>query len=168
MSTQLLIQSALNGFGLAVDYILVALGLTLIFSILGIINFAHGEFYMLGGFATYYAFGVLGLPYGLALLLAVLAVGGAGVLAERLVFRRLRGKTLNGFIVSLGLLWVLQASAQLGFGVLDKAVPSAVSGVNSAASSRVSPPISPAITPTHRVIIPRLAFPITTSHCPTG
>jgi branched-chain amino acid transport system permease protein len=129
MSIQLLIQSALNGFGLAVVYILVALGLTLIFSILGIINFAHGEFYMLGGFVTYYVFGVFGLSYVFALLLAVLAVGAAGVLAERLVFRHLRGKTLNGFIVSLGLLWVLQAAAQLGFGVLDKAVPSAVSGV---------------------------------------
>jgi branched-chain amino acid transport system permease protein len=129
MSIELLIQSALNGFGLAVVYILVALGLTLIFSILDIINFAHGEFYMLGGFVTYYTFGVLGLNYFLALLLAVLAVGAAGVVAERIVFRHLRGKTLNGFIVSLGLLWVLQASAQLSFGVLDKAVPSAVSGV---------------------------------------
>ena len=129
MSIELLIQSALNGFGLAVVYILVALGLTLIFSILDIINFAHGEFYMLGGFVTYYTFAVFGLNYFLALLLAVLAVGAAGVVAERIVFRRLRGKTLNGFIVSLGLLWVLQASAQLAFGVLDKAVPSAVSGV---------------------------------------
>ncbi len=129
MSIELLIQSALNGFGLAVVYILVALGLTLIFSILDIINFAHGEFYMLGGFVTYYTFAVLGLNYFLALLLAVLAVGAAGVVAERIVFRHLRGKTLNGFIVSLGLLWVLQASAQLSFGVLDKAVPSAVSGV---------------------------------------
>ena len=106
-----------------------ALGLTLIFSILDIINFAHGEFYMLGGFVTYYAFAVFGVNYFLTLVLAVLVVGGAGVLAERVVFRHLRGKTLNAFIVSLGLLWVLQASAQLSFGVLDKSVPSAVSGI---------------------------------------
>ena len=110
-------------------YILVALGLTLIFSILEIINFAHGEFYMLGGFVTYYAFGVLGLNYFATLGLAVLLVGTAGLVAERLVFRHLRGRTLNAFIVSLGLLWVLQASAQLTFGVLDKSVPSAFSGV---------------------------------------
>jgi branched-chain amino acid transport system permease protein len=51
------------------------------------------------------------------------------VVAERLVFRHLRGKTLNAFIVSLGLLWVLQSTAQLSFGVLDKSVPSAVSGI---------------------------------------
>lgn len=129
MSIELLIQALLNGFGLAVVYILVALGLTLIFSILEIINFAHGEFYMLGGFVTFYAFAVGGLNYFATLVLAVLLVGAAGVLAERLVFRHLRGKTLNAFIVSLGLLWVLQASAQLSFGVLDKAVPSAVSGI---------------------------------------
>jgi branched-chain amino acid transport system permease protein len=129
MSIELLIQAALNGFGLAVVYILVALGLTLIFSILDIINFAHGEFYMLGGFVTYYGFAVFGVNYFLTLVLAVVAVGMAGVLAERVVFRHLRGKTLNAFIVSLGLLWVLQASAQLSFGVLDKSVPSAVSGI---------------------------------------
>src|SRR5260370_13180482 len=84
---------------------------------------------MLGGLVTYYAFAVFGVNYFLTLVLAVLVVGAAGVLAERVVFRHLRGKTLNAFIVSLGLLWVLQASAQLSFGVLDKSVGSAVSGI---------------------------------------
>jgi len=129
MPIELLIQALLNGFGLAVVYILVALGLTLIFSILEVINFAHGEFYMLGGFAAYYLSAVGGLNYVATLVLAMLLVGLAGVMAERLVFRHLRGKTLNAFIVSLGLLWVLQATAQLSFGVLDKSVPSAVSGI---------------------------------------
>jgi branched-chain amino acid transport system permease protein len=129
MSIELLVQALLNGFGLAMVYILVALGLTLIFSILEIINFAHGEFYMLGGFVAYYAFAVAGLNYFLTLIVAVLVVGTAGVIAERVVFRHLRGKTLNAFIVSLGLLWVMQATAQLSFGVLDKSVPSAVSGI---------------------------------------
>ena len=120
-----------------------ALGLTLIFSILDIINFAHGEFYMLGGYVTYYAFAVFGVNYFLTLVLAVLVVGGAGVLAERLVFRHLRGKTLNAFIVSLGLLWVLQASAQLSFGVLDRCrrrspASSASSGWSSHASGSSS------------------------------
>src|SRR5438046_6249693 len=110
-------------------YVLVALVLTLIFSIVEIINFAHGEFYMLGGYVTYYAFAVFGLNYFATLGFAILAVGLAGVVSERLIFRHLRGKTLNAFIVSLGLLWVLQAGAQLSFGVLDKSVPSAFSGI---------------------------------------
>ena len=129
MSIDLLVQALLNGFGLAMVYVLVALGLTLIFSILEIINFAHGEFYMLGGYVTYYLFAVFGLDYFATLGLAILSVGLAGVVAERLIFRHLRGKTLNAFIVSLGLLWVMQASAQLSFGVLDKPVPSAFSGI---------------------------------------
>jgi len=129
VSVDLLVQALLNGFGLAMVYVLVALGLTLIFSILEIINFAHGEFYMLGGYVTYYVFAVFGLNYFATLGLAILAVGLAGVVAERLIFRYLRGKTLNAFIVSLGLLWVMQAGAQLSFGVLDKPVPSAFSGI---------------------------------------
>jgi len=129
VSIDLLVQALLNGFGLAMVYVLVALGLTLIFSILEIINFAHGEFYMLGGYVTYYVFAVFGVNYFATLGFAILAVGLAGVVAERLIFRYLRGKTLNAFIVSLGLLWVMQASAQLSFGVLDKPVPSAFSGI---------------------------------------
>lgn len=129
MPVDLLVQALLNGFGLAMVYVLVALGLTLIFSILEIINFAHGEFYMLGGYVTYYGYALFGLNYFATLGLAILTVGMAGVVAERLIFRDLRGKTLNAFIVSLGLLWVMQAGAQLGFGVLDKPVPSAFSGI---------------------------------------
>ena len=109
MSIDLLVQALLNGFGLAMVYVLVALGLTLIFSILEIINFAHGEFYMLGGYVTYYAYALFGLNYFATLGLAILTVGVAGVVAERLIFHDLRGKALNAFIVSLGLLWVMQA-----------------------------------------------------------
>ncbi len=129
MSLTLLVQALLNGFGLAMAYVLVALGLTLIFSILEIINFAHGEFYMLGAFVAYLVFGVSGLPYIVALVAAIAGVAAVGLVAERLIFRHLRGKTLNAFIVSLGLLWVMQATAQLVFGVQDKSVPSAFSGI---------------------------------------
>jgi branched-chain amino acid transport system permease protein len=128
MTIETLAQALLNGFALALVYVLVALGLTLIFSIFEIINFAHGEFYMLGGYVTYVAFAVLGIPYFVTLFVAVAVVGLVGLVAERLIFRHLRGRTLNAFIVSLGL-WVLQSGAQLVFGVLDKSVPSAFSGI---------------------------------------
>jgi branched-chain amino acid transport system permease protein len=129
VTTSVLVQALLNGFGLAMAYVLVALGLTLIFSILEIINFAHGEFYMLGAFVAYLTFTLVKVPYIVAVIAAIVVVGLAGALAERLVFRHLRGKTLNAFIVSLGLLWVMQAGAQIAFGIQDKAVPSAFSGV---------------------------------------
>src|SRR5258708_33554505 len=113
MPIELLVQALLNGFGLAVVYILVALGLTLIFSILEVINFAHGEFYMLGGFAAYYLFAVGGLNYFATLVLAVLLVGLAGVGDERLVFRHFRGKTRDAFLLSAVLLCGLQGADPL-------------------------------------------------------
>src|SRR5262249_39212344 len=119
----------LNGFGLAMVYVLVALGLTLIFSILEIINFAHGEFYMLGGYVTYYVYALFGLNYFATLVLAIVTVGLAGVVAERLIFRDLRGGALSAFIVWVGRLGVMQAGGQLACGGLDKPVPSAFSGV---------------------------------------
>ena len=74
MTIATLAQALLNGFALALVYVLVALGLTLIFSIFEIINFAHGEFYMLGGYVTYLGFAVAGLPYLPTLLLAIVVV----------------------------------------------------------------------------------------------
>jgi branched-chain amino acid transport system permease protein len=129
MSPELLAQSLLNGIGLALVYVLVALGLTLIFSIMGIINFAHGEFYMLGGFVAYYAYGKLGVNYWLTLVVAVVVVGAAGALTERWLFAPLRDNPMSAFIGSLGLLWVLQSAATVMFGVMDKEVKSPFPGV---------------------------------------
>jgi len=129
MTYQLLGQSIVNGIGLSMVYILVALGLTLIFSILRIINFAHGEFYMLGGFAAYYLTGTWGINYFVTIILAFIVVGAIGVATERLIFAPLRDNLLAGFIVSLGLLWILQAGATIVAGVLDKEVATQFPGV---------------------------------------
>ena len=129
MSPELFAQSLVNGVGLALVYALVALGLTLIFSIMGIINFAHGEFFMLGGFIAYYVYGVYGVNYLMTLLLAMGIVGGLGALTERWLFAPIRENAMSGFVASLGLLWVLQSLATLAFGALDKAVPSPFPGV---------------------------------------
>ena len=125
----LVVQALINGAGVALVYILVALGLTLIFSIMGIINFAHGEFYMLGGFAAYYLFDVLGVNYLVTLLVAVVLVGAIGLGVERLLFAPLREQPLSAFIVSLGLLWLMQSGAAALFGVVDKGVRSPLPGV---------------------------------------
>jgi branched-chain amino acid transport system permease protein len=129
LDPQILLQSLINGASVALVYALVALGLTLIFSIMGIINFAHGEFYMLGGFAIYYLVEVVGLNYFASLLVAFVGVGILGFCIERIVFAPLRDQPLSGFISSLGLLWVLQSIASICFGVLDKGVHSPFDGV---------------------------------------
>jgi branched-chain amino acid transport system permease protein len=129
MTTQLLAQSLVNGVSLSMVYILVALGLTLIFSILRIINFAHGEFYMMGAFVSYYLTQFLQFNYLLTIVVAFCAVGIVGMLVERAIFAPLRGNLLGGFIASLGLLWIMQSVAVVIFGVVDKDVPGYFHGI---------------------------------------
>jgi branched-chain amino acid transport system permease protein len=129
MTIQMLAQGLLNGISLSMVYILVALGLTLIFSILRIINFAHGEFYMMGAVVSYYLTQYGQLNYLITIPAAFIAIGIVGILVEKVVFAPLRSNLLGGFIASLGLLWILQAVAVLVFGVVDKEVPGYFDGV---------------------------------------
>jgi branched-chain amino acid transport system permease protein len=129
MTIQMLAQGLLNGVSLSMVYILVALGLTLIFSILRIINFAHGEFYMMGAVVSYYLTQYGGFNYLITIPAAFIAIGIVGLFVEKLVFAPLRSNLLGGFIASLGLLWILQALAVLIFGVVDKEVPGYFDGV---------------------------------------
>ena len=64
-------QVIANGLYLGAQYALIALGLTLIFGLMNVLNFAHGQMYVLGGFITYAVYGQLGLPFPLAVKLLV-------------------------------------------------------------------------------------------------
>jgi branched-chain amino acid transport system permease protein len=114
-----LLQNLLNGVSIGSVYAIFALGYTLVFSILGIINFAHGAVFTLGAYLTYSMavgqFGINGLlagvqipvqfPFPLALCLSALLSGAAGVLIERLAFRPLRVRAadpLLALVSSLG------------------------------------------------------------------
>jgi branched-chain amino acid transport system permease protein len=81
---ELAAQQIVNGLSAGMAYALVAQGLTLIFGVLHVINFAHGEFYMLGGLVAVLAVRMLGLPYLLVLFLVPLALALVGLLVERL------------------------------------------------------------------------------------
>lgn len=78
----LIAQQVLNGLSLGMGYVLVALGLTLVFGVLHIVNFAHGVFYMLGGLITLLCVTKLGLPLTLALVLATVCVGAIAYLID--------------------------------------------------------------------------------------
>lgn len=80
------LQQALNGLTLGSIYGLVALGLTLVYGILHVPNFAHGALYMVGAYISYYIMVDLGLNYWIAMLGAGIFVAGLSVLCERLVF----------------------------------------------------------------------------------
>jgi len=111
------LQLAVNGVVTGGVYALVALGLTLIFGVLGIINFAHGEFYMLGAYLGLVLVMRLGAPFFVALPLAMAGMALGGIVAERLVFRRLRRTDpTQSILSSFGLAIALQTAALQIFG----------------------------------------------------
>lgn len=85
MSALAIFEQVVNGFVISIFYALAALGLSLIFGVLKIVNFAHGELYMLGGFVYYVFAAVLGVPPVLAVLIACAALFAVGMLIERLL-----------------------------------------------------------------------------------
>jgi branched-chain amino acid transport system permease protein len=132
MEWYLLAQGGLNGIMLGLNYALIALGLTLIFGIMGIVNFSHGEMYMLGGYVAYYLFGQFGLNFFATLVAAVVIVGSLGALLEKFIFRPLTTRPrieLTSMIAAVGLAWVFQMLAVIAFGELDRKVPSAFKGI---------------------------------------
>ena len=105
-------------------YVLVALGLTLVFSIMGIINFAHGEIYMLGAFVTYILTVSYRMNFFFSLVVAMGTMAFLGFVIERIIFRPLRGQQLNILVVSLGLAILLQNLALVAWGPDDVSIPS--------------------------------------------
>lgn len=117
-------QQVLNGLVIGSVYVLVALGLTVIFGILGIAHFAHGSIAMFGGYAAFW----LGQRAGLGLFTAMAAAMplGAllGIVVERLAYRPVRdAPAINGFIVALGLTLVIDNANLLLFGADQVVIP---------------------------------------------
>ena len=108
MATAALAQSLLNGLALAGIYILIALGLTLVLSIMGIVQVSHGEIYMIGAYSTYYMIAGLGFDFLPAVVIATFFVGGLGIVLERFCFRPFRGLPDRAFTVSIALILILQ------------------------------------------------------------
>jgi len=111
------------------SYALLAVGLVLIFGVMGIINLAHGELYMVGAYTVWYTYTVLGWPFGIAVIAAMLLVTGVGLLMERTLFRPMLDNPLGGLINSIGVLFILQVVA-VEFGGLGsmKYVPISLPG----------------------------------------
>jgi branched-chain amino acid transport system permease protein len=111
---------------------LIALGLTLIFGIMNFLNFAHGQMYMLGGFAVYYVYGIFGMNYFVALLACALILFVIGVLFETLFFRRvlrIATREENSMLLAVGTALLLENIALFAFGEKQRGVPPVVTGV---------------------------------------
>ncbi len=111
------LQQVLNGLTLGGIYSLVALGLTLVYGILEVPNFAHGAFYMAGAFVSYHLMSAWGWNYWLAMAGSGACVALISMLAQRLVFHPLRHNPgLHPMIAAIGVLLFLEAGAQAIWG----------------------------------------------------
>lgn len=113
LAVELVGQGLIIGSG----YALMALGLTMIFGLMNLANFAHGEFYMLGAYFAFSATRLLGLDYFAAVAAAVGATMLVGFVLDRLVFRQLRGRPImSATMATIGLSILLQSLAQVTWG----------------------------------------------------
>ncbi|KAA0892639.1 branched-chain amino acid ABC transporter permease [Pusillimonas sp. ANT_WB101] len=133
MSLQLIGQILVNGLFSGAIYVLIATGFTLIFGIMRLVNFAHGEFYMIGAFCTYVLIVLLKLPFFIAVFLAIVFAAAIGFILERVLFRPLHGLELQGMIMALAIGIALQSAALLIFGPQEVTVPRVVTGAWSVA-----------------------------------
>lgn len=112
-----IVQQILNGLAIGAVYTLIALGLTVVFGILGIAHFAHGSVAMLGGYLTFAVMERWGLPFFVSMALAMIAGALAGLLIERLAYRPVRDAPhINAFIIALGLTMMVEGFNLLAFG----------------------------------------------------
>lgn len=110
----ILLSQTVSGLVLGGLYVLIAIGLSIIFGLLGIVNFAHGAFFTLGAYLALTLVGLFGWP---AVVVAPVIVGGMGMVAERLLIRRLYDKEpLISLIVTFALALLIEASVRLIYG----------------------------------------------------
>ena len=123
MSLEIFMQTIVNGLLTGSIYSLVAIGLTLIYGVMLILNFAHGEFLMLGMYAAFWSFTLLGLDPYLSLPIAALLVFGVGALIQStLVQRVLESHPLNQIILLLGVSMLLIGLVQFFWTAEPKAI----------------------------------------------
>ena len=114
MITAGLAQALLFGVANGCIYILLATGLNLIFGVMKLVNFAHGQLLMVGAFVSYEVTTVVGLNPYVSILVSMGSVALIGIVLEKFAFRKIRGTDkLNEIFISLGLIYVFQYSATL-------------------------------------------------------
>jgi branched-chain amino acid transport system permease protein len=125
------LQQLINGLSLGAIYALIALGYTMVYGVLRLINFAHGDVYMLGAFAGYYIANSLNLDANPSVLWAIVVTIGAmavsaaiGVLIERLAYRPVRHHSrLTSLITAIGVSLLLEFGGQVVFGATPRFFP---------------------------------------------
>lgn len=118
------LQQIINGLSLGSIYALIALGYTMVYGIIKLINFAHGDIYMLGAFTAFYATTFFHLNFFVALIIAMLLCGVLGVVIERIAYKPLRHATrITALITAMGVSYVLEYTMQYFAGSDVKTFP---------------------------------------------
>ena len=121
-------QQLVNGLSIGSIYALIALGYTMVYGIIKLINFAHGDIYMLGAYVGFISIAQLHLGFFPALLLAMVVCGVLGVVIERIAYKPLRHATrIAALITAIGVSYFLQNFALILFGADTKSFTSVVS-----------------------------------------
>ncbi|MEU5882242.1 branched-chain amino acid ABC transporter permease [Spirillospora sp. NPDC047279] len=119
-----MLEQAFNGLVGGAFFALLALGLAVIFGMLGVVNFAHGAFYMLGAFGAFILLDSFGVNFWFALVLVPIVLGLVGVVLERAFIRRLTPlDPLYGFLFTFGLTLILQDLVKARYGVQSQPYP---------------------------------------------
>ena len=121
------IQQLVNGISLGSIYALIALGYTMVYGIIKLINFAHGDVFMLGAFIGFYAIARWDMHWILALLLAMILCAVIGVIIERVAYKRLRNATrIAALITAIGVSLLIEYTVIFFRGASPEAYPNVV------------------------------------------
>ena len=123
MSFAMFLQHSLNGLTLGSLYALIAIGYTMVYGILRLINFAHSEIFMLGAYFVFWGITLVHLPWPVAMVLAILVTASLGVLVDQVAYRPLRdAPRISALISSIGVSFFLQNVAIVFFQAIPREV----------------------------------------------
>ncbi|WP_223295830.1 branched-chain amino acid ABC transporter permease [Sulfurospirillum deleyianum] len=124
MDLTMFMQQMVNGFSLGSMYALIAIGYTMVYGVLRLINFAHGDIMMVGGFLGFFGIEVLGLPFAAAVLLAIVGAALLGMASDRVAYRPLReAPKISLLITAIGVSFFLENAFNVFFGGVPRAFP---------------------------------------------
>ncbi len=109
-------------------YMTMAFGLVLVFSILGVLNWTHGQLFMLGAYVVYYATAAAGIPFPIGILLGGVLVAGLGILIKKFIIDQIGNELYIG-VATLTLIGFLEGASSLMFGVEDRGLAAILPGV---------------------------------------
>ncbi len=134
MEFSVIVQLVLLGLVRGTMYAVMGVGLSVIFGIMGIVNFAHGELFMIGCYIMYFATGMLKLPFPVGIAAAAALMFIVGMLLEKGLVSKLREKSgrewlMNSFVLTIGLMVIFQNLALITFGSRQRGIISLIPGI---------------------------------------